>query len=142
MAGLFTPYSTASSLFGTKPSWIPDELDIQRIQSYQLYQEIYWNVPDVFKVALRGSNDAPIYIPAARTIIDTTNRYVCPTFAVSLSDRVSGKPSDASQTAAVMLREWMKRERFKPKFNAGKRYNLIQGDWIWHDTADEEKLEG
>lgn len=142
MAGVFTPYSTASSLFGTKPSWIPDELDIQRIQSYQLYQEIYWNVPDIFKVALRGSNDAPIYIPTARTIIDTTNRYVCPSFTCVLTDRASGKPSTASQAAQLILREWMKRERFKPKFNAGKRYNLIQGDWIWHVTADETKAEG
>lgn len=142
MAGIFTPYSTASSLFGQKPSWIPDELDIMRVQSYQVYQEIYWNVPDVFKVALRGSNDAPIYVPAARTIIDTTNRYVCPSFAVTLLDRTSGKPTPASQAAQLILREWMKRERFKPKFNAGKRYNLIQGDWIWHVTADETKPEG
>lgn len=136
---VFTPYSTGVDLFGTKPNWIPDELDILRIQSYQTYQEIYWNVPDVFKVSLRGTNDLPIYIPAGRTIIDTTNRYVAPSFSVSLTDRTSGQPTNDTAMATVALREWMKRERFRSKFNGAKRYGLIQGDWIWHVTADEDK---
>lgn len=136
---VFTPYSTGADLFGTKPNWIPNELDILRIQSYQTYQEIYWNVPDVFKVSIRGTNDLPIYIPTARTIIDTTNRYVAPSLAVSLTDRTSGQPTNDTTEATVALREWMKRERFRSKFNGAKRYGLIQGDWIWHITSDEAK---
>ena len=142
MAGTFTPYTTVAEYFGAKPTWIPNELDVQRIQSYQTYEELYWNVPDVLKVSLRGSNELPIYVPSARTIIDTTNRYTAPAFAVTTRDSVSGQDSPDAQALRNTLREWMKRERFKAKFNGAKRYGLIHGDWIWHITADESKPEG
>lgn len=142
MAGTFTPYSTVQEFFGAKPTWIPDELDVQRIQSYQTYEELYWNVPDVLKVSLRGSNELPIYVPTARTIVDTTNRYTAPGFGVTTRDTVSGQDSPDAQALRVLLHEWMKRERFKAKFNGAKRYGLIHGDWVWHVTADETKPEG
>lgn len=141
-SGTFTPYSTAVDLFGTKPSWIPDELDILRIQSYQTYEQIYWNVPDVFKVSLRGTNELPIYIPSGRTIVDTTNRYTSPKFGVATMDSVSGTPNAQSQAALIALTTFMRRERFRSKFNGNKRYGLIRGDSIWHVTADPAKAEG
>lgn len=140
MADVFTPYITGASMFGAKPAWIPDELDQQRILSYQLYEEIYWNVPDVFKVSLRGSNELPIYVPSGRTIIEATNRYVAPKFAVNLA------PSTESATdltpMRLVMRDLLARERFRSKFNGAKRYGLIRGDWIWHITADPAKPEG
>lgn len=142
MATTFTPYSTGVELFGTKPNWIPWELDVLRIQSYQTYEEIYWNVPDIFKVALRGTNNSPIYIPSARTIIDTTHRYTAPRFGVATVDGVSGQPSVDSTASLVALTALMRRERFRSKFNGNKRYGLIRGDAIWHVTADENKVVG
>jgi len=139
---VFTPYSTSVELHGQKPTWIPDELDIQRISSYQTYEQIYWNVPDVFKVALRGSNDQPIYMPTARTIVDTTLRYTAPAFKVVTSDRMTGAASVEAVAASVALRDLMKRERFSSKFSGFKRYGLIRGDAIWHVTGDETKLLG
>ena len=139
MAGLFTPYSTGAEFFGQKPSWIPDELDIMRIQSYQTYEEMYWNVPDIFKISLRGTNSLPIYIPAARTLIDTTNRYVGAGFRVTCADAVTGKASDAAVAASLALKAFMRREKFKSKYNGFKRYGLIHGDAVWHLTADETK---
>lgn len=141
-SGTFTPYSTGAELFGQKPNWIGDELDQQRILSYQTYEQIYWGVPDIFKVALRGSNDLPIYVPTAMTIINTTLRYVAPKFSVITSDGTTGKQSADSVTAAQWLREFFKRERFMSKFTGFKRYGLIRGDAIWHLTADESKLLG
>lgn len=137
MAGTFTPYSTGAEFFGTKPSWIPNELDIERIQSYQTYEEIYWNVPDTFKVSLRGTNVLPIYVPSARTIIDTTNRY----YGADFRPVVIGTGSDAV-AAQLAISDFMKREKFRSKFNGAKRYGLIQGDQIWHLTADENKPVG
>lgn len=137
MAGTFTPYSTGAEFFGTKPSWIPDELDIARIQSYQTYEEIYWNVPDTFKVSLRGTNVLPIYVPSARTIIDTTNRY----YGADFRPVVIGTGADAV-AAQLAISDFMKREKFRSKFNGAKRYGLIQGDQIWHLTADENKPVG
>lgn len=137
MATAFTPYSTGAEFFGTKPTWIPDELDIMRIQSYQAYEEMYWNSPDTFKVSLRGTNDLPMYVPSARTIIDATNRY----YGADFRPLVVGTGADAV-AAQLALSDLMKRERFRSKFNGLKRYTLIQGDSIWHLTADESKPVG
>jgi hypothetical protein len=141
MAGLFTPYVTGAEFFGTKPSWIPDELDIQRILSYQAYEEMYYNAPDIFKVSLRGSNDLPLYIPAARTIVDTTCRYVGTDFRVTCTD-LEGKASETAKAATAAVRKFMRRERFKSKYNGHKRYSMIHGDAIWHLTADATKPVG
>jgi hypothetical protein len=137
MAGTFTPYSTGAEYFGSKPTWIPDDLDIQRILSYQTYEEIYWNVPDVMKVSLRGTNNLPMYVPTARTIIETTNRY----YGVDFRVIASGTGEDVT-AAQMAIKDLFKREKFRPKFNGAKRYGLIQGDQIWHVTADEDKIPG
>lgn len=136
----FTPYITGAPFFGQKPSWIPNELDQQRIQSYQVYEEIYWNVPDTFKVSLRGTNDLPIYIPNGRIIVDTTNRYVAPGFTVGIAH--NGPETPALVAQRDVLRDFMRREGVRSKFNGNKRYGLIRGDWIWHVTADPAKPEG
>lgn len=135
----FTPYSTGADLFGQKPAWISNALDQQRILSYELYEKIYWTVPDVFRLSIRGTNNAPIYIPSARTIVDTTNRYVAPQFAVSVRDRDTGSDTTDVIAARLALQDWFARERFRSKFNGTKRFGLIQGDWIWHITADPSK---
>lgn len=136
-SGTFTPYSTGVDFFGTKPSWIPDELDILRIQSYQSYEQMYYNIPDVFKVSLRGTNALPVYVPAARTVIDATNRYYGAQFRVVVSG--TGEVVTAGQMA---INDLIKREKFRSKFNGAKRYGLIHGDQIWHLTADESKPVG
>lgn len=141
-SGVFTPYSTVAGMFGQKPTWIPDELDIARIQSYQTYEQIYWNVPDIFQISLRGSNELPIYVPSGRTIIDATNRFVCPSFSVTTVDQVTGAATPDSTEAMLALTNLMRRERFRSKFKGAKRYSLIQGDWIWHLTGDLTKPEG
>ena len=64
---LMTPYSTAAPLFGAPPTWMT-AYDAQRILSYQIYEQIYWNIPDTFKLMQRGSDAEPIYIPTGRTI--------------------------------------------------------------------------
>jgi hypothetical protein len=143
MATVFTPYTTGAPLFGQKPSWIQDELDQARIQSYQLYEEIYWNVPNIFAVTVRGSNDQPIYVPSGRTIVDATNRYTAPKFSVTL-DNATGEGPDTPDLIAARLAvdDLIRRERFRSKFSGNKRYGLIRGDWIWHVTADPSKAQG
>jgi hypothetical protein len=141
--GVFTPYSTASRLFGTKPSWITNELDVLRIQSYQLYEEIYWTVDQVFKLNFRGTNDQAIYVPTGRMIVDTTNRYTSPAFAVNFTDRATGATDTPDVTSArLAFTDLFKRERFFSKFNGSKRYGLIRGDWVWHVTANPAKPQG
>lgn len=135
MATAFTPYSTIAEFFAQKPAWIPDELDQARIQAYAAYEQMYWNAPDTFKISLRGTNNLPIYVPSARTIIDTTNRYVGAEFTVA----VTGSSETDVAAARLAIADLMKRERFLSRFEGAKQYGLIQGDWVWHVTADEAK---
>lgn len=137
ISGTFTPYSTGAEFFGQKPAWISDELDAQRVMSYSLYEMLYWNMPDILKVALRGSNTQPIYIPSTRTIIDTTNRYYGADFKV-----VAVGTGQVQVAAQMAMTDLMRRERYQSKFNGKKRYNLIWGDSIWHITADLDKPQG
>lgn len=140
MAGaVFTPYTTGAPLFGTKPSWIPDPLDQQRIQSYQLYEEMYWNAPDIYKLTQRGTNELPIYIPKPRVIVDTTHRFTASDFRVITKNALGKGQTPDVVAAQLALGDLMTRERFRSKFNGNKRYGLMRGDWIWHITGDETK---
>jgi hypothetical protein len=134
-----TPYSTAKPLFGLLPTWM-DAYDAQRIAAYQVYEQIYWNIDQTFKLTQRGSQANPLYIPTGRTIVDTTNRYTGNGFS-AVVDPEFGTPND--QTAlGLAIRALFARERFKSKYNAAKRYGLIRGDWGFHIVADPNKLEG
>lgn len=145
-APIMTPYSTLQYFLpATKPSWILSSLDQDRILSYQIYEQIYWNVPETFKLVYRGQEDKPIYIPTAKTIIEATNRYIAPEFSFSVQPR-----ADMTQTvnaeviaqATQALDDLFTRERFFSKFMGNKRYGLIRGDWCWHIVADPVKPEG
>lgn len=138
----FTPYSTGESLFGQKPAWVADPLDVQRLQSYLLYEQIYWNVPNVFRLSQRGTDDKPIYVPAGRTIIDTSNRYTGAGYALAVGPVNGGKDTPDVLAARLALSDLMTRERFKSKFRGAKRYCQIQGDWVWHLTANPDKPVG
>jgi hypothetical protein len=136
---VFTPYTTGAKLFGPKPAWVADPLDIERLQSYTLYEQIYWNVPDVFKLSQRGTDDKPIYVPAGRTIVDTSNRYTGAGYSIAVTNRLTGKDTPDVLAARMALSDLMTRERFKSKFRGAKRYCQIQGDWVWHVTANPDK---
>jgi hypothetical protein len=143
MVTAFTPYTTAVPLFGPKPGWLSNPLDIQRIQAYQVYEELYWNAPDTFVALLRGTNNLAIYVPTAKTIIDTIDRYTGAQFQVNLSDVTTGATNTPDVIAAQLaLRDLFARERFLSKFDGNKLYGIMRGDWIWHVTADPTKPQG
>jgi hypothetical protein len=135
-----TPYSTAKPLFGAQPSWIVDEIEKQRISAYAVYESIYWNYPNTFKLVQRGSSSDPIYIPAGRQIVETFNRFLAPGLTVS-ADPAYGTPND-QLLANQVFTDFAKREKFYSKFNTGKRYGLIRGDQAWHLWADPEREPG
>lgn len=136
---VFTPYSTASALMGVLPTWM-DDYDAQRITAYQIYEQIYWNVPDTYKIVQRGTAASPIYIPNGRTIVDSTDRYTAAGFGYVI-DPQFGTTSDQTNLA-LALKNLFDRERFLSKFHANKRMGLIRGDWAFHIVADPLKAEG
>jgi Phage portal protein, SPP1 Gp6-like. len=136
---LMTPYSTVAPYFGAPPTWLT-EMDAQRIMSYQIYEQIYWNVPETFVLQQRGSDADPIYIPTGRTIIDTTNRYVGKDFGFMID------PDVGTPAGQVMLQNALtalfRRERFWSTFASNKRFGLVRGDWLFHVLANPAKPEG
>lgn len=137
--GVSTPYSTVTPLVGVMPSWVP-ALEQERVASYLTYEDIYWNNPDTFKLVARGTEDAPIYVPTGRTIVDTTNRYVGVGWDFFV-DPTIGTP-DQQALAAKWFTSLFRREKMKSKYAMNKRFGVIRGDWIWHIIADPAKPAG
>lgn len=129
--GVFTPYSTVSGFVAAMPAWVPVD-EQERIVSYQVYEEIYWNHPEAFKLTLRGTDTKPVYIPTGRTIVDAICRYTAKKF-----DIVCTGPAADELKAYLYL--FFARERFRSKLNSGKKMGAIRGDWVFHVTADGEK---
>lgn len=142
--GMFTPYSTLRPFFpASRPTWIPSELDQERIMSYELYEKIYWNVPETFRLVSRGTEDKPIYIPSGKILVETINRYVAPGFGFSVGVLPGfAVGDDAVAQARAFFDGFLTRENFYSKFAGNKRYGLIRGDWLWHLVADPRKPAG
>jgi hypothetical protein len=127
----------------SKPTWVPDVLDQQRIMSYQIYEQIFENVPSTFKLVARGREDKPIYIPTAKTIVNTTNRYVASKMGFMISARLGETVSPEELMVLTQFwQDFFKRERFYSQLGGNKRYGLVRGDWLWHITADPAKEVG
>lgn len=126
-------------MFTATPQWM-SEYDAQRIMAYQVYEQIYWNVPETFKLTARGAEDKPIYIPVARTIIDTTNRYIGKIWA-PVADDDYGTP-ESRKELLLALTMLFRREKFFTKYNSNKRFGLIRGDWCFHIIGNDLKPAG
>jgi hypothetical protein len=133
-------WTTAEPLFRGLPQWIADPDEQKRIASYQLYEQIFWGVPNAFKLSQRGEDENPIYLPAPRTIVETVHRYMANGLHFV---PVPGIGTSANQAAAQLaLNALFKRERFYSKFNANKREGIFRGDWCFHLVADLDREAG
>lgn len=136
----FTPYSTAEGLLQGLPAWVLDEQEQKRIASYSLYEQMYWNVPQAFKLVQRGEDQLPIYVPAPRTIVETLHRYLANDLKVVV-DPLYGTDQE-KLLAQQVWDDFAKRERFYSLFQAEKRYGIIRGDWCFFLAADPTKPPG
>lgn len=132
-------WSTIQPFLKGYPSWVGGD-DRARIAAYQAYEEIYWGVPEAFKLIQRGDDANPIYIPAAKVIVESLHRYLANELRVIVDPTLGTQlaQSDANQT----LQSFLRRERFRSKFDSSKRFGIIRGDWIWHLFADPEREAG
>ena len=135
-------YSTAIPMLGEADSNIVSEDDSIRCRVYSLYEDIYHNRPETFKITMRGDSDdqKEIYLPGARRIIEATNRFLAKDFDYVVNPR---KGDEASQKSMdVFMGNLFKRERMYAKHQNQRRYGLIRGDAIWHVTANDMKDAG
>lgn len=132
-----TPYSTVRPLMGVLPSWLGSD-DAERIEAYRLYEQMYWGVPETFRLTWRGSEEQPIYVPSAKTIVEACNRYLAVGFDYSLQ---GGSDTDRAG-ARIALDTLFRREKFFSKFKTNQRFGLIRGDALFHIRADGSKPAG
>lgn len=135
----FNQWSSAKPFLSGAPVWAPAE-DQDRIAAYSFYEQVYWNIPEAFKLVQRGTDSQPIYVPAGKVIVETLNRYMANGMQV-IPDPAFG---DANQQA-LAVQVWndlAKRERVTSNFNANKRYGIMRGDWAWQILADPLKEPG
>lgn len=126
----FTPYSTLTNI-GPLPTWVPEE-EQQRIASYLKYSEMYWNDPRQYSLRVLEGEE-PLYVPNARTIVDTTAHYLLKGLNISCDE------SDAKLKPA--LDAFLDREMFYPRFHTAKHRGVALGDFVLHLTANPLKPE-
>lgn len=124
--------TSSSNLAGS-----PDDQD--RLRAYALYEDMYYNRPESFRVFLRGedSENGELYIPSAKKMVEAMNRFLCKDFNFF----VSTEQGDSSTQDELILRmeNLFKRERIPAKFANQKRNGLIRGDVCWYIKADPNK---
>jgi hypothetical protein len=139
-APTFTQYSTIQPWLGTAPGWVPEE-DKLRIGAYQKYEEIYWASEEGFLEVMRGDNENPVFMPTARMLVNTVNRYTAPGFTWNVT-APEGTSTDQVAIAQLAFDQLFTREQFLSKFSANKLKGLYRGDWLWHITASDTKALG
>lgn len=131
----YTQWSTISSLFGSKlitaSNWVPEE-DRERIAAYTKYDQMYWNDPKQFSLRVLEGEE-PLYIPNARTVVDTTAHYLLKGLSLDF---------DGSEADKLYLTNFLKREAFFSRFNLAKTAGVARGDFVFHMTANPSKMPG
>jgi hypothetical protein len=127
---IFTPWSSLDNMLGKLPTWWPEDQQ-QRIASYEKYDQLYWNDPTQYAIRVL-EDEQPLYIPNARTIVDTTANYLLKGLTIS----------GMKGNNQVVWDDFCKREKFFSKFHTNKVAGICRGDWAFHITADPMKPEG
>lgn len=135
MVGTFTPYSSVKPFIQTTGlDWYPEE-ERERVASYVKYDEMYWNDETQFSLRVL-SGEQPIYIPNARTIVDTTAHFLLKGLQIRLQD------PEKEATGDKALQAFLKRECFYSRFHTAKHAGVARGDFVFHLTADPSKPAG
>lgn len=131
---VFTPWSTAKPFVGAGgfPEWTQDDWEGERIASYSLYDQMYWNWDQAFRLVKRGDEEHPIFIPNPRKVVDTTAYYLMKGLEIA--------PQGGE------FEEWWNafaaREAFFSRWEIAKHAGVTRGDWVYHITADPTKPPG
>lgn len=132
-------YGSAQPFYEKLPNEFPnvvDEFDTARLKTYALYEDFYKNNPESFKIIIRGEDDEgnEVYVPTAKTVINTTCRYLGKDFKYLLSSETSN--------LTAWLEPWWKRQAVELKHASNKRWGLIRGDELWYIKVDDEAEPG
>jgi hypothetical protein len=143
MADIPQQYATIYPWLGTLPGWVP-EVDQIRIAAYQRYEDIFWSSEEGFEEVLRGDNENPVFMPTARMVCKTLNRYTAPDFGWRVEPLMAVEEGGEADSTAVTVAQLafdqlFAREAFLSKFYSAKLRGCRKGDWIFHVIADDTK---
>ena len=133
-------YDSAKNYFDKPPGHITREEDRLRVQAYRAYENIYHNVPNSFKLVQRGDDSNPIYLPSARKIVESANRFFGKHLDFVL-DPKAGMDADRG-LVQLFLENFLVREEFYTKYVTQKRYGQVRGDFMWYLVGDDTRPEG
>lgn len=134
-----TPYATAIPFAQNAPGWM-NEYDSARLAAYTVYSEMYDNTDGNTDAMLRGSDDLPLYIPTARSLVNTIARYVGRGYGFTYDDTVGTKVEQEAAVAAYQ--RLFDREQIILKFKMAVKEMVKLGDVFWYITGDASKPEG
>ncbi len=130
--------SVITALGLPQPTWVSDVEDKARVAAYDGYDNMFENNVGTFRLALRGEEDQPVYVPSARKIVEATVRYLAKGWSFTVAS-LSADPQSAASDAAgltLALNQMVVREEFLSKFTSMKRNLLKRGDALFHITAN------
>lgn len=131
---VFTPYSTVAPYVTEEEIWVPED-ERARLASYDIYDKLFWGWKNALKLLMDEDTD-PIYIPAPRTIVESTAHFLLKGLQI-----VPGKKGSTIDDEHPLAR-FLKRERFYSRFSMNKLAGVRRGDSVWHLTVDEAKAPG
>lgn len=143
---MFTPWSSLDTMLGKLPYWWPEE-EQARIASYDKYDQMYWNDPTQYAIRVL-ENEQPIYVPNARTIVDTTAQYLLKGMRVVAADgdaEAAQPGTEASKNKSAsqkIVDDYLQKIQFYSKFHINKQAGIARGDWLFHVRADPDAPEG
>ena len=112
--------------------------DQLRVQTYDLYENLYRNATVALKIVLRGDDQSAIIMPNGRKIVEATNRFL----GVNVDYLVEAAGDEgARQEVEAWWTDFWKREAFPSKFNSNKRWGFIRGDAYFYVYADPNKVQ-
>lgn len=110
--------------------------DQLRIQTYDLYENIYRNATIALKIVMRGDDQSPIIMPNGRKIVEATTRFLAknPDYLVEAQG-----DEGAQQLVDAWFSNFWSREAFVQKFNSNKRWGLVRADAYFYLYANPNK---
>src|SRR5690606_6341928 len=111
--------------------------------------DLFHNDPARYRMMLRGTDEQPIYVPTASTIIKALARYVGKNWGFKVLQPVADPGEtevDATPEqialAQVTFGKLFARERLLSRYRGSVAEWLRRGDWCWYVSADPLKRAG
>lgn len=138
-------YEVGEPFFGGADANIVAKYDQMRIQSYNLYEDIYDNNQNSLKILLRGDDSLPIYMPSGKKIVHATDRYLGKNIDYIVEpDGTDGNPVDEGVRQYVdnYMKNLYAREAVGAKFASSKKLGLVRADAAFLIVGDPNKPDG